>query len=92
MELSFSPYAERDLDEIRSCIERERGPAAATIVVRILQSIGLLGTFPAIGLRGAIEGTRELQVYGLPYKAIYRIELERLCILAIVHTCRTFPL
>lgn len=91
MQLRFSPHAVRDLDEVRARIAVDRPALTETIISRILQSIGYLCDFPRLGRPGLLPDTRELSIYGLPYKAVYRIEGDKVLVLVIVHTSRIFP-
>lgn len=91
MNIRFSPHAGHDLDQIRARIEADRPAVAPAIVARILQSIGYLKNFPRLGRPGILPDTRELSIYGLPYKAVYRIEGDVILVLAIIHTAREFP-
>ena len=91
MTIRFAPQAERDLDEIRARIEADRPAIAGNVIARILQSIRYLDNFPRLGRPGLLPDTRELSIYGLPYKAVYRIEGDIIFVAAIIHTSRKFP-
>jgi plasmid stabilization system protein ParE len=43
---------------------------------------------PHIGRTGRVEGTRELVIFGSPYIVAYRIEPDRIDIMAVVHGAR----
>jgi plasmid stabilization system protein ParE len=65
--------ARRHLEEIAEYIS-ERNPSAGRHVgARIREIIDLLGTFPYMGREGALTGTREMVVPGLPYIVVYRV-------------------
>jgi hypothetical protein len=56
--------------------------------------ISLLGDLPYIGREGALPGTRELIVPGLPYIVVYRIELARaegIIVLGVYHGAQLRP-
>ena len=91
LEIRFSRYAERDLDDLSDRIKQHRPAVAAGVITRILQSIGYLRDFPRLGRPGLLPDTRELSIYGLPYKAVYRIEGDIIFVLGIVHTSRQYP-
>ena len=62
-------------------------PAAARHVRhRIHSAVKNLGLFPDSGRPGAIAGTRELIVPGLPYLVVYRVRGRRVEILRVFHT------
>jgi toxin ParE1/3/4 len=62
-------------------------PAAARGVRhRIHAAVKNLGLFPDSGRPGAIAGTRELVVPGLPYLVVYRVRGGRVEILRVLHT------
>jgi toxin ParE1/3/4 len=55
-------------------------------VSRILDAIEYkIPSFPFIGRRGIVEGTREWIVRGLPYIIVYRISDHAVVIVAIYH-------
>ena len=56
--------------------------------------IELLSAFPQIGHEGALAGTRELSVPGLPYIIVHRIEAgdeDTLVILGVYHGAQLRP-
>ena len=93
MKLNFTPQAHDDLAAIRNWITQDNELAADRVIARIVQSAMIFGQFPMLGRIGAIEGTREFSVVGLPYLIVYRIEeaLNEIDILTIIHTRRRYP-
>ncbi|HEU5273783.1 MAG TPA: type II toxin-antitoxin system RelE/ParE family toxin [Xanthobacteraceae bacterium] len=72
----------------------QRNPDAARHVgARIRETIDLLGAFPDIGRDGALVGTRELVVPGLPYIVVHRVDREggSVVILGIYHGAQLRP-
>ncbi len=66
------------LDGIYDWIVRDSPANAASVVERILDSIeNTLALFPFMGRAGAVTGTREWVVPGLPYLAVYEIVGDR---------------
>jgi hypothetical protein len=67
----------------------EPSPAnAASVIARILDSIdNTLAFFPFMGRAGAVAGTREWAVPGLPYLAVYEVvgDREALVLRAVMH-------
>ena len=94
MKLQVTPQARRHLESIAEYL-RERSPRASQRVGRrIRETIALLCDFPLIGHRGALDGTREMIVRGLPYVIVYRIEAadqQTLVILGIYHGAQLRP-
>ncbi|MBV9758820.1 MAG: type II toxin-antitoxin system RelE/ParE family toxin [Alphaproteobacteria bacterium] len=91
MKVRLSGRAERDLEEIRDYIARDRPLAASRIVTRVLQSLEHLQHFPLLGRVGLVAETRELLIAGLPYRAVYRVHGDTIVVVAIIHTSRRFP-
>lgn len=86
LKIEFTPQALRDLDEIRNWISLDDAQVADRIVSRIRQSVLILADFPMLGHVGAVAGTREIKVRGLPYLVVYSLKFaDRLDILSIVH-------
>jgi toxin ParE1/3/4 len=73
----------------------KRNPDAARRVgARIRETIDLLAAFPKMGHEGALSGTCEMVVPGLPYVVVHRIESgdeEALVILGIYHGAQLRP-
>jgi len=87
----FSRTADCEIDVIRAYIAETNERAADRVVARILQSIQYLETFPELGRRGRLPGTREPSIAGQPYLVIYRIEGDLVRILTVIHTSRRWP-
>ncbi len=48
--------------------------------------------FPMLGHEGAVEGTREFKVTGLPYLVVYQIATAtNIVVVSIIHTRRNYP-
>jgi toxin ParE1/3/4 len=60
---------------------------------RIRETMHLLSNFPTIGHEGALQGTREMVVPGLPYIMVHRVEPAEgaVVILGIYHGARRRP-
>lgn len=89
--IDFSDTAKQDLLSIRDFIAEHNERAAERVVIRILQSISHLGTFPELGREWAGSHTRALSIPGLPYRVHYQVSGAIVEILTVVHTSRRFP-
>ncbi len=74
-----------DLERIEAYI-RQANPAAATAtVLRLLEALEILASFPDAGRPGRVSGTRELVVVGTPYIVPYRVRDETVEVLRVLH-------
>jgi len=92
--LRFTRRARRHLDAIAEYIAERNPEAARRVGARIRETIDLLAAFPHMGHEGALTGTREMGVPGLPYIIVYRIENgdeDTLVILGIYHGAQLRP-
>jgi plasmid stabilization system protein ParE len=94
MRLRYTPHASRQLRAIAEYLA-ERSPLAARHVGRRIRETGrLLAKFPHLGRDGALPGTREFPVPGLPYILVHRIEprdADVLTVLAVYHGAQLRP-
>jgi toxin ParE1/3/4 len=94
LRLRFTPRARRHLDTIAEYIAERNPVAAQRVGARIRETIDLLSRFPHIGHPGALPGTREMGLPGLPYIIVHRIENgdeDTLVILGIYHGAQLRP-
>ena len=90
MKIVYRLAALQDLKNHRDYIA-EFSPGAGTRVSEaIRRSISRLEMFPMSGRAGAVAGTYELIVPGLPYIAVYRMH-DAVEIVAIFHTSTDTP-
>ena len=73
MNVSFTPQAVSDLQNIRSYIAQFDNAAADRVISRIRQAALMFENFPEIGRIGDVDGTREFAIPGLSYIIVYRI-------------------
>jgi toxin ParE1/3/4 len=67
-------------------------PAAAQRTsVRIDKAVGQLSVHPRSGRPGAVPGTRELVIRGLPYLVVYRITESEVQIIRVFHAKQDRP-
>ena len=87
MKLTVRDSAEDDLDRIFAWIAKDHLRAAAEVVSRIRDRIGLLeaDNLAHIGRPGLVPGTRELIEF--PYIVVYTVDDDRreVSVVAIVH-------
>ena len=87
MKLRFTIEALTHIADIHLFIEG-RSPVAAThIVARIFAAVDRLAEFPNIGHVGAVPGTYEWIVQGLPYIIVHEIDEKKdeIVVLGIFH-------
>lgn len=85
-EVTWSPEALEDLEAIAQYIGRDSEFYARAVVTEILSVSRDLGQFPLIGRMVpeiADERIRERFIYS--YRLVYRIEPERILIVAVIH-------
>ena len=91
MPVIWSPTAVAQLAEIRSFIEQDKPEAARGVAARIVAAADQLASSPHIGRQGRTPQTRELVIAGTPYILPYRIQGDRIRILAVFHAPRQWP-
>lgn len=90
MKLVWSDPAVEDLDAIHAYIGRDSGTYARQFVGRILQAAEILKDFPRRG-RHVPEATEQPAIREIlfqTYRILYRVESERIVILAVIHGSR----
>ena len=92
MRLRWTRLAERDLDDIAAYIGQDSPPAAARVVLELIdQAEVLLSRHVALGRPGRVLGTRELVIRDLPYVIPYRVRDNHIEILRVLHSSRRWP-
>jgi addiction module RelE/StbE family toxin len=91
LSLSWSPSALDDLDAAAVFISQDNPRAAATMAGHVLESVEYLATYPNLGRSGRVRGTRELVVSGTPFVVMYRVRLDVVQILRVLHHARKWP-
>jgi len=91
MRIVWSRRAVQHLTAIRSYIAKDNPGAAQRVAARILESVDLLAGHPHIGRSGRVIGTRELVVSGTPYVIPYRVQEDRLELIAVFHGKQKWP-
>lgn len=81
-----------DLDEACAWTAPNFSPAVAErLAARIVLATEDLRTFPDMGRRGRVDGTRELIIGRTPYFIVYRLADERVEVIALIHGARAWP-
>lgn len=90
--LRWTVAAVNDLKNIADYFFEESPEHAVRVVRKIFDAPSLLTTFPNRGRLGKVPGTRELVMSSLPYVVIYRVEVDVVYIVRILHAAQMWPL
>jgi toxin ParE1/3/4 len=88
-QLAWSPEAIEDIEAIASYIERDSSRYAQVVASKIVATAESIPNHPEIGRIVPEIGVRDIRerfVYS--YRVIYRIEPERVLIVAVIHGSR----
>lgn len=88
MELKWTRSALRDLGDAGDYIEQDNPQAAEEMGRRVQEAVEYLESHPALGRAGRLRGTRELVVSGTPFIVVYRVRLDQIQILRVLHHAR----
>ena len=91
MRRRWSRRAEDDTARIVEHIAKENPRTAINVGDTIERSISQLKSFPEMGRRGRVPGTRELVISGLPFIAIYRARASIVQIARVLHGAQQWP-
>jgi toxin ParE1/3/4 len=90
--IEWTEHATRQLDQAQDYIALSNSKEiAAQIIMHIVVSVQQLATIPMSGRTGRVPATRELVISNSPFVVAYRIEKERIVILAIYHGAQQWP-
>jgi addiction module RelE/StbE family toxin len=81
----------RRLDEIGAYIAVDNADAADRVVGRIVSAIDQLGNQPALGRPGRLKATRELVLVDIPYIVPYRVTVDTVEVLTVMHSSQQWP-
>lgn len=87
----WSPRAIAHLTHLRSYIARDSPRAAARIAGTLIETVERLVELPNLGRPGRIAGTREFHVPRTPYLIPYRVQRDRVEIIAVFHSRQKWP-
>ena len=91
MELRWTPSALRDLDDAGDYLAQDNMSAAAGMGRRVQEAVEYLEKHPALGRSGRLPATRELVVSGTPFIVVYRVRLDRIQVLCVLHHASKWP-
>lgn len=91
MRIVWTETAIANLTEIRKYIEQDHPAAARRVAQRIIIAVERLAKHPHLGHPGREPETRELIVPGTPYIVPYKVDRQRLAILAVLHAAQDRP-
>ncbi len=89
--IRWTQRALRRLDSIGAYIARDDPNAAQNVITRIVMSIDMLTTQPALGRNGRIHNTREQILADISYIIVYRVTPHSIDILTILHASQQWP-
>ena len=89
--LNWTPSALEDLDAAAVYIARDNPQAAVSMAGHVLESVEYLASYPNLGRAGRVRGTRELVVSGTPFVVVYRVRLDIVQVLRVLHHARKWP-
>lgn len=89
--LEWSPRAGRDLLAIEAFYAEYSQATADQVMGEIRHNAVQLETFPRIGRRGQVAGTRELVIMKYPFLLVYRIVGRRVRIGRVLHQHQKYP-
>jgi len=91
MKVRWLKAALNNLERIAEYIGHDNTDAARTTITRIRDASIHLSSYPEMGCKGRVHGTRELIIPGTPYIIIYRICNNSVEILRVFHSKQKSP-
>ena len=91
MPIQWTQRARRQFLAIIDAVLEDNPAAAERVYDAITHSIARLVTYPEMGRRGRVPGTRELVIASQPYIVAYRIRGQTIDILAVLHGAQKWP-
>jgi plasmid stabilization system protein ParE len=88
-QLGWSPEANQDVDSIRAYLERNSPGYAKAVVARIIATTESIAVFPESGrLVPGVHDPHVRERFVHRYRIVYRLEPERVYLVAIIHGSR----
>jgi toxin ParE1/3/4 len=91
MQIEYTGQFREELREIRDYIAKDDPVAARKVVTAIESEIELLGYFPWNGRKTDIAGVMARTLSRYPYIVFYRVEIDVLVALHVLHGARRHP-
>lgn len=91
MKVQMTKLAVSDLEAIDTYVRYTNPSAATRMVLRVLEAIEYLSTYPSMGREGRVPKTKELVVSQTPFIVVYQIRQQIILILRILHGARKWP-
>jgi addiction module RelE/StbE family toxin len=91
VELSWTHSAIHDLTDAGNFIAEDNPKAAREAAGRVREAVEYLLDHPSLGRGGRLRGTRELVVSGTPFIIVYRIRMDTIQVLRVLHHARKWP-
>ena len=91
MKIKFSILAKKDMQSVWEYISKDNVQAAQQVMDRVLNTVSHMETFPAIGVMGRVQHTREFKVANTPLMIVYKIRHDTLFIVRILHSAQKWP-
>jgi addiction module RelE/StbE family toxin len=91
VELNWTHGAIQDLTDAGNFIAEDNPKAARESAGRVREAVEYLLDHPNLGRGGRLRGTRELVVSGTPFIIVYRIRLDTIQVLRVLHHARKWP-
>jgi toxin ParE1/3/4 len=92
MTIKWARDATRQLAAAHAYVEADNPSAADRLVLRVVESVARLASYPLAGREGRVKGTRELVIVDTPYIVAYRIRSKNVIqVLAVLHGKRRWP-
>jgi toxin ParE1/3/4 len=86
--LEWSVRSSANVADIRDYIASDNPQAAQKVLDEIRRAANSLRDFPMTGHMGRRAGTRELVITRYPYLIIYRLDVKKVRVIAVVHQSR----
>ena len=91
MLIRWTQKAKKNLLQVEEYISKDNPKAAITMVLKIINSVAVLSDYPAMGKVGRVFNTRELIIADTPYFVSYRIHVNQIEILRVLHSSMRWP-
>lgn len=91
MILNWLPAANENRFEQLDYIARDNPLAAIGQDEEIERQVNMLLQQPKMGRPGRLKGTRELVISGTPFIVVYRLQINRIEVIRLLHSSQQWP-